>query len=222
MKLFSLVIITIFFFSCSGKENRYSVITDKFKSGVPNRPGVNYFPTDSLFFSSVSKSPSSDSFVRRWYSEILYSLREPVLYNYLGTGQSIRFVWLRPFRNPVVVRLNNFDDTVYVNIKELKIKSSQGEVPKIVKDTIIALDVKKWQKSLSMLEANNFWNAITEDTLSNTIKDGTSWFLECRLPNKYHCINRSDNGDFASKDLNLYAKELLEISESYVRMKSSR
>lgn len=43
---------------------------------------------------------------------------------------------------------------------------------------------------------NSFWNAITEDTSSNSIKDGTSWFLECRLPNKYHCINRSSDDDF--------------------------
>jgi hypothetical protein len=179
-------------------------------------------PPIHYFFSSVSKSPDSDSFVRRWYAEILYNLKEPVLYNYCGAGQSIRFVWLRPFGNPVVVRLNNFNDTVYVNIKELTIKSSRDEVPEIVKDTLIALDVIKWRKSLSMLEANNFWNAITENVLSDGIKDGTVWFLECRLPDKYHCINRSDDGYFVAKDLNLYAKELLETGERHVRMKGSR
>lgn len=214
MKLFSLVIIAVFLISCSD-ENKHSVVTDKFKSQVPDRPGINYFPADSLFFSSVSKSPSLDSFVRQLYSEVLYNLREPVLYNYSG-GQSIRFVWLRPFGNPVVVRLNNFNDTVYVNIKSLKIKSSEDEV------TIIALDATNWQKSLSMLEANNFWNAITQADLSNTSKDAILWFLECRVPDKYHCINRSDNGDFASKDLNLFAKDLLEISKRYVRMKNIR
>jgi hypothetical protein len=222
MKLFSLVIITFFFFSCSDKANRHSVVTDKLRSQVPNGSGVDYFPADSLFFSSVSRSASLDSFVRQWYSEILYSLKEPVLYNYGGAGKSIRFVWLRSFGNPVVVRLNNFNDTVYVNIKELKIKSSGDEVPEIAKDTIIALDVTNWQKSLSMLEDNHFWNAVTEDTLSDDVKDGTSWFLECRLPGKYHCVNRSDNGDLASKDLNLFAKELLEIGERHVRMKSIR
>jgi hypothetical protein len=216
------MIITVIFFSCNDKGNRHSVATDKFKSQVPNKPGVNYFPTDSLFFSSVSKSASSDSFVRRWYSEILYNLREPVLYNYKGAGQSIRFVWLRPFENPVVIRLNNFNDTAYVNIKELNIQYSGNEVSEIIKDTMIALDVEKWQRSLSMLEANNFWNAVTEDTLSNTLKDGTSWFLECRSGEKYHCINRVDKGDFASKDLNLYAKPLLEIGENHVRLKNSR
>lgn len=220
MKLFSIIVIIILFFGCSEIENKPLAITDKFGPGIPSRPGVEYFPTDSLFFSSVSKSASSDSFVRRWYSEILFNLREPVLYNDRGEGQAIRFVWLRPFENPVVIRLNNFGDTVYVNIKELKIKADQDEVPEIVKDTMIALDIKKWHESLSTLETNNFWNAITEDTSSNNIKDGTSWFLECRLRNRYHCIDRSDNGDFSSKDLNLYAKGLLEIGERHIKMKS--
>jgi hypothetical protein len=222
MKLFSLGIITILFFSYCGHENSTSVATNKFKSAVPAKPGVNYFPADSLFFTSVSKSNTLDSFFKQWYSGVLYKLKEPILYNYQGEGQSIRFVWLRSFKNPVVIRLNSFDDTVYVNIKELTIKYSTEEVPEIVKDTMITLDAEKWQESLSRLEVNNFWNAMTEDTSSNTVKDATAWFLECRLANKYHCVNRSDAGDFASKDLYLYAKELLETGERYVEMKSIR
>jgi hypothetical protein len=221
MKLFFLPIVVLFF-SCGGKEGKPSVITDKFESSIPDKPGVDYFPTDSLFFSSINKSASTDSFVRRWYSKILYELKEPVLYNYLGECQAIRFVWLRPFANPVVIRLNNFDNTAYVNIKELKIKSYQEETSKIIKDTMIAIDIKKWDESLSILNTNSFWNAITEDTSSNNVKDGISWFLECRLYNKYHCIDREGNGDFSSKDLNLYARELLEIGEAHVKMKSNR
>ncbi len=219
MRLFLFVIITILFSYCNNKENKFWVVNDKFKQYVPKGAGDKYFPLGSLFFVSGDNQQSADSFVKNWYSETLFNLQEPILYNYSGEGEAIRLLWLRAFDNALIVRVSRFKDTVYANIKELKIKSSDKN-SQILKDTILLLDTNQWEKILSGLQINNFWNAAVEDNSSG--KDGIAWLLECRLNNKYQCINRWDDGGISSKDLNLYASELIKIGNSYAPMKSSR
>lgn len=221
MRLFFVVIIISAFSSCMEKTNRKLInITDKFKQQVPKDTSVRYFPVESLSLTDNNKR-EADYYLKKWAFETLFYLREPVLYNYSGEGESIRLTWLRTFDNPVIIRLNNFNDTVYANIKELKSKYSENDIPKIIRDTIVAIDTKKWQEMLLALQKNNYWNAIYKDTSSEG-KDGTTWFLECRLHNKYHCINRWDDGRFSSKDLNLYAKELINIVDGIIQIKSTR
>lgn len=219
MRLFSFFILTILLSCCNTKEKKRSAVNDEFKQYVSKDTGNKYFPADSLFFVAGDSQRTADLFIKNWYSEILFNLQEPILYNYSGEGESIRLLWIRAFDNPLIVRVSKFKDTVYANIKELKNKTYENQ-PQILKDTIIQLDAQKWQEVLSELQANNFWNAAIED--SSSAKDGITWLLECRLNNKYRCINRWDDGGLSSKDLNLYANELIKIGSSYVPMKSSR
>jgi hypothetical protein len=201
---FWLIVTSVLFFSCTSKKS--NPVIDHFESNIPEKAGVSYL--------------STDSFVSRWYSEELYSLKEPILYSYSGEGQAIRLVWLRSFENPVVVRLNNFNDTVYATIKELSTKYSRKGASQFVRDTIIPVDISKWKESLSILETNAFWNAPEKDSLNLNAKDGTPWFLECRLRDRYRFINRWDEGSLSSKDLHLFAKVLVEIGQNYIEMKS--
>lgn len=207
------------FSCCTNKESKPSTVSDKFKQYVSKDTGDKYFPRDSLFFVSGDNQRSADLFIKNWYSETLFNLQEPILYDYPGEGEAIRLLWLRAFDNPLIVRVSKFQDTVYANIKELKSKSYDTK-PQILKDTIILLETKKWQEILSGLQENNFWNAKIEDNSSG--KDGIAWFLECHLQNKYHYINRWDDGGLSSKDLNLYANGLIKIGKNFVQMKSSR
>lgn len=193
------------------KQNLFSV-SDKMVGYAPKDSGVKYFPADTLEYDR--------DYLKKWADEVLFNLHEPVLKNYSGDGEFIRFVWLRTFDNAIVIRVNKFDDTVYANIKELKIKSFEGEIPKILKDTVVLLDESKWQEMLSPLEKNNYWNALYDETSLG--KDGASWFLECHLEKRYHVINRWDDGYLTSKELKNFAMPLINLGNNFVPMRSSR
>lgn len=212
MRLLLSVIIIISFSHCSNGSEKGGYIEDKFEGYIPDS-SVQYFPADSIFFDRGVNDASTDSFIKRWYSETLFNLHEPILYNYLGEGEAIRLLWLRSFGNPVSVRVSKFNDTVYANIKELN-----SDAQKIIMDTTELLDASFWNKMLTQLEINNFWNVNVNDSSFN--KDGINWFLECRLNNKYRGINRWDDGSLSSADLNLYSNQLINLAARYTSMKS--
>lgn len=197
---------------------------DKFTFNPDKDSSIFYFSSDSLLLKKNAFQDVQGYYTQRNAYEVMYDLKEPSLYNYTGNGEAIRLVWLRSFEHPVLIRLNNFNDTVYANIKELNLKVNENNIPRIIKDTIVVLDKAIWKQAVSILEGNNFWSTPVEDTsfLKSNVKDRAPWFLECRLHNKYHCINRWDDGSMSSKELNLYASELINIGERYVQMKSKR
>jgi hypothetical protein len=134
MKAFLLFLVVVLFLRCTDATKQY-VLSDKLKEAVPVDSAVAYFPKDSLFFASGENRVSADSFVKKWFSETLFLLREPVLYNYTGDGEFVRLLWLRSFDNAVVVRVNRFQDTIYACIKELKAKSYDAK-QQVLKDDI--------------------------------------------------------------------------------------
>lgn len=221
MRLYLLICI-LFFCSCNGKdESKKTVLIDKLISYVPKNVGNLYYPLDSLFFVSDSDNRHGDSSIKARYSEILFNLQEPILYS--CPEESIRFLWIRPFDNPIVVRLNNNNrDTIYANIKELKNVSNDADhyIPKIGLDTMIMLDLKRWDDIVFSLKTNNFWSASVPDTGSD-YKDAVFWILECQLKNQYRFIKRSylDTSSFKNFE---YAKELYDIGNKIISMKNSR
>ncbi len=216
MRSFLFIVGTILLSSCSNDEIKFSEIEDRLKQHAPDS-AFQYFPA----VGTTADQRGEGYYVRKWASEVLLNLREPVLYNYLGEGEFVRLIWLRTFDNSIVVRLSKFNDTVYADIKELKSKSSANDVPKILRDTATKLSLQKWWQILKTLQENNYWNETRLDTTIEA-KDGIAWFLECKLRDKYHYIKRWDDGSFSSKDLNLYGSELVNIASDYVLMKSSK
>ena len=220
MRLSFFVIIACLFCCCSNKEPKLLVVSDKFGPNTSKDSVARYFSFDSLLLVSNSYPRIEGYYVKKQAREVLSNFSEPSLYDYTGEGESVRLLWLPSFGNPVVIRVNNFNDTVYVNVKEQKEKSYETERPKVLTDTIITLSTKEWKDVLSDLEANKFWDAKIEDSSSG--KDGIPWFLETRLNNKYYYIIRWDAGDLSSRDLNLYAKKLIDIGRGIVQMKSRK
>lgn len=108
---------------CTQQPKRQLTVTDQFSAMVPDSAGHIYFVQDTSHFDFTV-----------WSSDVLYKLHEPDFAGYMGSGDFIRFIWLRSFENPVVVRVNQFSDTVYANIKELGRR--EGELS-IVKDRVI-------------------------------------------------------------------------------------
>lgn len=213
MKYLLVLLVIISFTSCSEKPSEKRLVTnDKMVQFVPKDSGTQYLPFGTI--------QGDRNYLEKWASADLLDVREPVLNNYSGEGEFVRLIWLRTFENPIVIRVNKFRDTVYSNIKVLKTKSFEAETPKIVKDTIIALDENSWQEIKEPLESNAFLNATyNEDYIG---KDGAIWFLEYRIPQRYHVIRRWDDGYLTSKELNNYLVPLIKLSNEVVQVKSSR
>jgi hypothetical protein len=201
----------LFFTSCFDNSPKNIVTTDKMIQFVPQDTETKYFPYDTI----------SNNILEKWANEVLYRLKEPVINAYSNTGEFIRLVWLRAFENPIVIRINKFNDTVYANIKELRVKANETNIPIIIKDTIITLDRNKWDEFITPLNQGNFWSTSYTDT-SFFNKDGATWFLECRLNNKYKIIVRWDDGHFSSKELNDYLGSVVNFGNDHVSLKSIR
>lgn len=224
MKLFSIIcFVVLLICACnSKKESRQLQFIDKTKAHIPKDTGGLYFTLDSLFFTSDKNNRYGDSSIKTMISGILFSLKEPILYNYFGEQEIIRFLWIRPFDNPVVVRVNNLNDTIYANIKEIKQKyyDEENYTYKIGMDTIITIDSKKWNNIISSLQSESFWNTNTVGNMNGS-EDATRWILECRVKNKYHCITRTYIDSSSFKDFE-YVKELFDLGNGITPMKNSR
>lgn len=116
---FSLVLL---FFSCS------QTATDKdYYPKDAAISGINGTPNDSLSFyypTAIQRdtqlfNTAIDTFMLNWFSSVLYSAQEPILYNYYIGHDIYRFLWLRSFHRPVVFSLHKNADKVWLTTKEL-------------------------------------------------------------------------------------------------------
>jgi hypothetical protein len=165
-------------------------------------------PSDSTAFYFLSKKSnqdttnnSLDSFVNTWYSQMLYFLKEPILYSYKGDKEIYRFTWLRSFHHPVIVRIEKQS-----NIIRLFAKVSNGaggfEPGKIIVDTTFDVAVKEWDDLKKKIVEVKFWEIPTESKKHNG-KDGSEWIIEGIKDNMYHMAirwtpNKIEEGNFRS------------------------
>jgi hypothetical protein len=212
MKYYKAVFLLVFLAACNNSSKKIDVVNDKMLKGVPIDSMVKYFPYDT--------SKINPTVLENWGNEVLFRLREPLLNTYTGNGNFLRLTWLRAFENPIVVRVNRFGDTSYVNLKELKIKQNPADKPIILKDTIINIEKEKWDEILLSVNQNSFWQSIYPDTSFN--KDGATWFLECRIDNRYKVIQRWDDGSLSSTELIEYGTPLINYLEKYIQFRSKR
>lgn len=185
--LISILIIIIFLTSCNSSSNKTNQRHARFDM-LP-------LPKDSTIFYFISKTNDKDTltpnaldnFVNTWYSEMLYSLKEPVLKDYQGNKEIYRFTWIRTFHHPVSVRLEKQDETIKVFTKVCN--GAGGYKPgKLIQDTIQIVQQEEYKKFLDLLSNSNFWNLPTEKKEMGT--DGSEWIIEIVKDNKYHLVVR--------------------------------
>jgi len=212
MKYLLAAMFVLLFSSCLDDSTKNIVLKDKMIQFVPKDSGTNYF-----YYETVG---STNNILEDLASEVLFNLKEPVLNVDSSEGEFVRFIWLRAFENAVVIRVNKFNDTVYIIIKELKTKATAAKFPNIIKDTIIILDKNKWEQFTNPIKQSNFFNSSYTDTSFGL--DGAVWFLECRLNNKYKVIKRWDNGYLSSNKINSYLNPLIDFTNKIIPLKSVR
>jgi hypothetical protein len=215
----SIILIVIFTLSsCDTKQDR-TTIPLTFTAALPKDSSTFYFPTNTFYKDTNENKRSADQFTNKWYSKILFNLKEPILSSYSGESEAIRFIWLRTFNEPIVVRLNNAPEGIIANLKALK-GHSGFKTGNIKLDTAWILDKTEWTKAIQKLNDNNFWAASSES--ESTGKDGVDWVLEVRTKEKYHFINRWDDGNMQSNDLKLFCSDLISLCKGVVDLRSSR
>lgn len=219
MKTIAITCIAVLILSSCNRTQNQTNIPVSFAEAVPKDSSTFYYPLDTFHTITNEHISTADQFTYKWHSGLLFNLHEPVLYSYSGESEAIRFVWLRTFDEPIVVRLNNTEEGVFINLKTLQ-GHSGFKTGEIKLDTAWTIDNAEWKKITGKLDNNNFWNAASEP--ESTGKDGIDWVLEVRTRKKYHFINRWDDGNMQSNDLKLFCSDLITLCKGVVDLRSSR
>jgi hypothetical protein len=188
------------------------------KYRVPINERTLYYPSKLLNDNSYS-----DSAINSMYSEILFNLHEPILYDYRGDCILFRLLWLRPFDEPVAISVYQSKKYVAASVKKLgkNFFKEDSFSYKIDVDTMLSIEYKKWKDITSKLSLEQEKNtSINWDQLYN-IKDATLWVLEINNKGDYY-VKTNVYTDSSSLNNFGYAKALYLIGNNIIKMKSSR
>lgn len=181
--------------------------------GLPNDWQINYsvnvidFDSDSTFKVSGLESAL---FHINWYARHLNALDEPVLSDSLPT-KVFRFTWLRTFHNPIVIGLENNNDSIKLYWKVCD--GAGGYEPgKIIENKNKILTKKEWNDFVVNVNSIDFWNLPT--TKSGILgTDGAQWILEGKELGKYHVVDRWSGGTIESVCLKLLELTNIKINK---------
>jgi hypothetical protein len=180
---------------------------------LPNDWETNY---SANVLECVSKSEFKISGVEsaifhiNWYAKHLKALEEPVLRDSLPS-KVFRFTWLRSFHNPIVIGLENNNDSI---ILYWKVGNGAGgyEPGKLIEDKNKKLTTKVWSNVVSNINSIDFWN-LPSTKNGITGMDGAQWILEGKELGKYHVVDRWSGGEIEELCMLLLRLTDLKIEE---------
>jgi hypothetical protein len=181
-------VLLVLLISCNSPSDKNVVQKSIDSLRIPNDSATIYFPFPEYSESQVKENKRSlDSFVFAWYSKMLFSMHEPVLYSYRGENEIYRFTLLRSFDHPISVRLQKAGDSIKLFSK---VTSGAGgyEPGQIIWDTMFNIRPTQMDTLNSLVNKADFWNIPTE--VNDGGLDGAEWILEAVDKNKYHWISR--------------------------------
>jgi len=173
-------------------------------------------PKDSLTVYFKAKSNEQDKtadglsdFANRWYSQMLFALKEPVLKDYKGSKEIYRFTWLRTFNHPISIRLECQDGNVLLFSKVCDGKG--GYQPgKIMFDKYLTLTTGAIDICRKKVEEAAFWSQPTE--IKSEGLDGSEWIIEAVKNGKYHMVVRWSPDEDQSEKFRAIGKYLISLS----------
>ena len=163
-----------------------------------------YFPRGTY-----GAGPESPESMNQSYGKYLKAMREPTLWKEPSPGTEVyRFLWLRSFDAPMVVRVERTGSNMQLFSRRLS--GSGGYDPgELIYKGSTALDQAKWCSFMAKLERANYWNEpLTQDDRG---PDGAEWVLEGVRDGRYHVVDRwsPEDGDF--REACLYLLDLAGI-----------
>jgi len=155
------------------------------------------------FFTPVSLSSDAGSaeFLNDWYSRHLHAMSESPLAALVDEEESYRFLWLRSFHRPVVVRMWRSGARYFIVAKRL---TGRGGYDPGTLDLYWArsLSENDWDAFLLNLEHATYWDMQTEDLSMMT--DGAQWIMEGYREGHYHVVDRQSPQESAYRDACLF------------------
>ncbi len=180
---------------------------------------VDYFPP--LVF---DETEDSNDYTVEWYSKHLEAMQEPSLWlaSRSAEAHAYRFLWLRSFHHPVVIRL-----TIEKNgtgILSAKVTTGKGgyEPGDLRTDKTLALSRAQVNQFLKQLGKAKFWSLPTEKEATvkvdadgnETVEvglDGAQWIIEGAENGKYHIVDRWSTKKGAYRDAALLLIRFAEL-----------
>ena len=132
----------------------------------------------------------------QWYSNHLRTFIEPLLFNKKIDREIYRFLWLRTFNNPVLIRIekSNKDFKLFWKVTNGAGGYKPGNLILNKEKKITEYD---WNSFLKLIDISNFWKmkTVKVDIPGN---DGAQWILEAQSDGKYQVVDRwtPQQGDF--------------------------
>jgi hypothetical protein len=179
------------------KKPSYQVRTNAQGIPVANRHNW-YFPVEPFLRDStkwvtdysidIIQELRSVNFRLDWFSQELAWFREPML-SAGYKGKVYRFLWLRSFDAPVVIRIQKIKRNVVIYWKLPRFDDSLQSFQSAVefKKSLAVWQWKKFEKSLTTID---YWSMISGDYKSDRT-DGAIWLLEAAINGKYKVTERS-------------------------------
>lgn len=140
-----------------------------------------YFPIGSL-----ERSPESDHFKNRWYSDQLAAMEEPVILP-MKDVVVYRFTWLRSFHRPVAVRVTS--DHGRASFSAVELSGAGGYDPgHVSRRTAGRLTEQQFETIRALMDAKGFWTMSSyEESLG---RDGSEWIVEGSREGRYRVVTR--------------------------------
>jgi len=137
-------------------------------------------------------------------------MNEPAMYSEEGDGfESYRFLWLRSFHHPVVVRIWKSGDDHFILLKETN--GAGGYEPRqLIIDRTRALTAAEWAEFIRLLDQTCYWALPSEDENIEG-NDGAQWILESVKGGRYHVVDRWSPNGGPYREACLYALKLSEL-----------
>lgn len=191
MKINLIIAFILLIFSCKQKSSLQvkNIYTDTLT--VPLDSSKLYFPLKTSM--EEDNKNAIDSFLNYWYSEMLFALNEPLLYNLSSEFEIYRFTYLRSFHNPISIRIQKKENQIWLILK--KCNGAGGYSPgKLNLDSIIPISNLQWTRLKKEIEAVKFWTLPTERSAAGVGSDGAEWLFEGLRNSTYHFIVRWSPG----------------------------
>ena len=132
------------------------------------------------------KEGTYDEFVVDWYSEHLYAMKEPLLFNRKIDREIYRFTWLRTFDKPMTFRFEKKDNRFILYWKVLN--GAGGYEPgEIEIERLKILTEKEWTEFTQLIGKADFWNMNLGRSSIGT--DGSEWIMEGFNQSDYRAVS---------------------------------
>ena len=181
-----------------------------------DRPECRDGSSDAYFFPAGwlgERSPrfDEDQSRRRWYSKVLRAMAEPSLSCPRKGGDAIRFLWLRTWGRPIVVRVESSNGGAVISAVVLDGAGGYepGKISRRVRRELTDAERRRLAASLDDL---HFFEMPTHDGDGGL--DGAQSILEGRMGARYHVTDRWSPEDGPYRELCLSMLKLADLLPS--------